>query len=222
MASPNYVFGNATRYYTVSMPALTGDYAVVCWLILRAGGDVVGGRVYSSEIDPGVGAGLLFQVSGDDTYGAMRGNAGPFNGLQLSTADYIRDGRSLCTVYQRKGTTAELYTIARGNSRTAPNDSGLTDAGDLPAGVWSIGRDHPGNDEFCDLPIAEFAVVNGSLSLAEINWLAKGNPATSIKRRLHVYLPFRNGAPAIEMDRSGNGRHATRNGTDFGLSRNVF
>lgn len=223
----DFVAENDQRYYAIDSPLAipNGDFAVFVWV--RPDVFTVNHTYYAfGGGTTGAANNLILGVNQDNifTLAIDSGGGGPFSS-NTPVTPWPKDGSNFLIGMQRRGANWEIYSVLKGDSVSGPNGSM---SGAFSTGLINLPSMQIGNiidfdpTRFWENPLGEFfLLINDSLSAADIEILAAGNPITSVRAVREIDLRF-TADNATEPDLSGNGFDAAQNGVGYQLVTGFF
>ena len=238
MATDALYFNNETsggNYFDLTGPALpNGDWAIGFWcrpdLMTNASAS------YQYVISAGslgtVGSMQIFIPSRQNgiegcSYLRFYSDAGSAElntvGCTATVLPGVGDGSDYLFIVQRRGSDLDYYVVKEGSATATPTTvASAAWGGGLNSRAWRIGgRTDAASLRWLSNPMGELFVIGQSLTAAQIVNLASGKHIDAVVATRLLDLRFR-GNNAIESDLSGNGRNATRTGSNFSLVNEFF
>lgn len=222
--SLDYGATNTTRYNTLSGPALpNADWSIGGWLRRDRARPAGYYQLLSANVAIGGDNRVTLFHGGSDFVGVGQAQDGAGHASPTLFGSYVDDALNYLIVLQRRGTNLELYTVAKGATASAPNDSGAHGfTTGISAATWYLGARDDLSANFNNQPFGEnFCLLSDSLSAAEVTSLAVGVHITSVRPSPAFDLRFRI-SQATEPDLSGNGRNATQFGSGWATATEFF
>lgn len=236
---------NASRYYSVDMstPLVLpdGDWCIGAWISLPRGLDTAALLQYPysindipgapSQVNPFFGE-LESNISreqwvrmstdgdsGDAFSTQVAGNIGDASGV---------DTRDALLIVQRNGLNWEMYLVWEDEVVATPTSivvAGTSTTITINT-LYLGGRVDLQTERFFQNPLSEYFIIDSALSNAQVlAMVADRSPITDFEPSPLLYFPMVR-PDAVLTDESGNGRNATRIGTDFKYyphpTRNTF
>ncbi len=225
MANTTIDFGaaNASRYYTLNGPALpNADWCIGGW-IRRDRANASGYQTLVSINSGSFGNDRVSLFHGGSYFVAVAiAQDGAGHVSPTLFGEYAEDSLNHLIVLQRRGSNLEIYTVAKGATASAPNDSGAhAFTTGIAAATWNIGR-REDDAAYNTQPFGEvFCLLNDSLTAAEVSTLAAGAHITAVRASPEIDLRFRTSNDP-EPDLSGNGYDADQFGTGWTTATEFF